>query len=42
MAAKQPDRDLAPEDIAGIDLSLERMIDWWRRNAATLECDAVS
>ena len=36
IAAKQPDRNVAPEDIAGIDLSLDRMIDWWQRNAATL------
>jgi predicted O-methyltransferase YrrM len=36
IAAKQPNRNLAPKDIAGIDLSLERMVEWWRGNAATL------
>jgi predicted O-methyltransferase YrrM len=36
IAAGKPNRNLAPADIAGIDLSLERMIDWWRLNAATL------
>jgi predicted O-methyltransferase YrrM len=36
IAARQPNRNVAPEEIAGIDLSLARMVDWWRRNAATL------
>jgi predicted O-methyltransferase YrrM len=36
IAAGRPNRNVAPEDVAGIDLSLDRMIDWWRRNAATL------
>ena len=36
MVAKQPNRKVGPKDIAGIDLSLDRMIDWWQRNASTL------
>lgn len=30
--SRRPNRDIAPQDIAGIELSLEHMEDWWRRN----------
>jgi hypothetical protein len=30
--SRAPRRDIPPEDIQGIELSLERMKDWWRRN----------
>jgi predicted O-methyltransferase YrrM len=36
LAAQRPSRNIAPEEIAGIELSLARMTDWWRRNADTI------
>jgi predicted O-methyltransferase YrrM len=37
LAAGKPNRSVVPEEIAGIELSLDRMIDWWRRNTETIK-----
>jgi predicted O-methyltransferase YrrM len=36
-AAARPNRNVVPADVAGIDLSMERMTDWWTRNSDTIK-----
>ena len=37
VGSSAPKRDLAPEDIHGIELSLPRMKEWWARNAEIIK-----
>jgi hypothetical protein len=37
LAARRPRRDVAPEEIPEIDLSLDRMRQWWNRNLSIIK-----